>query len=378
MQKKESITLLYTGDEFFPRLIEDFRNAQKVICLETYAFAGDSVARAVLQELFAAKKRGVTIFLMVDWLGTRGYSGGEILEKAKKFFEVAFYNVGWFGVRGISRSHRKVAVIDENICYVGGINIMDDWVAGERRLNAPRWDFTLRMEGSIASLVQKSFQDHWRLVTSPYRIGGDFFRTPRIKKNMDGAKVWFITRDNIRNRFSIEREYLRAIKLAKKKVCLASPYFAPGRRMRKALVLAAKRGVEVQILLGKNEFVWLDRVTRHLYTQFLSVGIKLAEYELTWLHGKVGIVDEQWMTIGSSNFDALSFFVNHEANLFIRNHGEVAVLQNYFDQAFSNKNSTKILLSDVSKKNFFSRFFDGVCYFLYRWLMKIITIGKYD
>jgi cardiolipin synthase len=108
------------------------------------------------------------------------------------------------------------------------------------------------------------------------------------------------------------------------------------------------------------------------------VGIELAEYESTWLHAKVGIVDGKWLTVGSSNFDALSFFLNHEANLVVRHHEIVNLMQNYFDDAFEGNAATRVFLYEVGERSVLNRMLDAACYFLYRMLMKILTIGRYD
>jgi cardiolipin synthase len=374
----QQLQLLHTGAQFFSVLINDIRASQQSICLETYVFSGDLTAKSILDELLKAADRGVRVQIIADWVGTKGYGGIELLKSASGRLEVRFYNEGWIGSRGISRDHRKIIVIDDKVCFVGGINILDDLYGKSFKLNEPRWDFAVRMAGDVVQVVENSFKNHWRLLSYPYGLDNGFFRREdRSAKAVDEGKVSFISRDNLRNRFQIEGAYLRAIKTAKQNICLASPYFVPGRRLRKALINAAKRGVNVRILLGKKEFFLLDRVTHHLYSQFLKAGVVVAEYNRSWLHAKVGVADDDWLTIGSSNLDALSFFINHEANVVIRSHAVVVQMQTYFDEAFY-QFSHVVKHEDVVRKKIKDRLFDWFCYVFYRLIMKLLTSGRYD
>ena len=116
----------------------------------------------------------------------------------------------------------------------------------------------------------------------------------------------FVARDNLVNRRAIEKAYLAAIAQAASEVLLANPYFMPGRKLRRALVYAARRGVRVKLVIGRKEFVALDYAMPFLYRNLLKSGVQIAEYEKTMLHGKVAVVDSNWATVGSSNLDALS------------------------------------------------------------------------
>ena len=144
---------------------------------------------------------------------------------------------------------------------------------------------------------------------------------------VDQPCVAFVARDNLLNRRAIEKAYLRAIAHAEHEVLLANPYFMPGRKLRRALVHAAQRGVRVRLVIGRKEFVALDYATPFLYGNLLKHGVRIAEYEKTMLHGKVAVVDADWATVGSSNLDALSLVLNNEANMVLVNHAEIAQLR---------------------------------------------------
>ena len=151
---------------------------------------------------------------------------------------------------------------------------------------------------------------------------------------VDQPCVAFVARDNLINRRAIEKAYLRAIAHAENEVLLANPYFMPGRKLRRALVHAARRGVRVSLVIGRKEFVALDYATPFLYDNLLKHGVRIAEYEKTMLHGKVAVVDSDWATVGSSNLDAFSLVLNNEANMVIVNHREIASLRDAIMTAF--------------------------------------------
>jgi cardiolipin synthase A/B len=131
--------------------------------------------------------------------------------------------------------------------------------------------------------------------------------------------VRLVLRDNVRHRVDIERSYRRAIARARHTIVLASAYFFPGVRLLRALVMAAQRGVRVRLLLqGHYEYFVPYRAGRHLYGQLLAAGVEIYEYQPSYLHAKVAVIDQQWMTVGSSNLDPLSLLLAREANVVAR------------------------------------------------------------
>ncbi|HKX94253.1 MAG TPA: phospholipase D-like domain-containing protein, partial [Methylibium sp.] len=145
-----------------------------------------------------------------------------------------------------------------------------------------------------------------------------------------------IVRDNLRQRRSIERHYIDALRGARQRIDLVSPYFYPGREFRRALVAAARRGVQVRLLLqGKVDYRFAALAAQVLYDELLAQGVRIYEYTPAFLHAKVARVDERWATVGSSNIDPLSLLVNLEANLAVRDRGFVASLAKAIEQDFA-------------------------------------------
>lgn len=376
------LTLLEGGRAYFPALIEQIGLAKSDIYLETYIFYPDEAGRAVLRALKQAAQRGVTVHVVTDWIGT----GMRVCRLLAREFEkggVCFrvFNP-WFS-RGLARQHRKVCVIDYTCAFVGGINILDDFrydygskAAG--LLKAPRWDFAVMAEGPILNLIQQEVESFWEQA-GPMPIYRRF-RQYRIsfKRRFALARValaGFVVRDNFRNRRTIQRAYLRAIGQAHGEVVLATPYFSPGRKFRSALVAAARRGVKVALLVGTGEFWWQDAVARSFFPALLDAGVRIYEYRKTQLHGKVAVVDGNWATVGSSNCDGLSLFINHEANLIVEDAGFALALRERIFLGIAD--AVEVAASDMKRQSALRRLGYGMARFVYRQIMRIVTWGDY-
>ena len=329
------IELLETGAAYFPALIEAIDAATGEIHLHTYIFANDATGRQVAAALARAASRGVLVRVLVDGFGARDFGDhlGQILQTAG--VEVLTYRpeVAHLRLRRhrLRRQHGKVVVIDRQVAFVGGINIIDDWdMADTPAQIPPRYDFAVRIEGPLLNAIHVSARHVWRVVRwaslrsrslePPRRSGDD---TPR--GDMNAA---FVVRDNLRHRRDIENAYLDAIHGARREIILACAYFLPGRRFRRALVDAAKRGVAVTLLLqGRVEYRLLHLATHALYGALLGKGIKILEYHKSFLHAKVAVVDGEWSTVGSSNIDPFSLLLAREANVVVRNARFAATLR---------------------------------------------------
>jgi cardiolipin synthase len=154
-----------------------------------------------------------------------------------------------------------------------------------------------------------------------------------------------------------------------------TPYFAPGRKLRRAMLHAATRGVDITLLIGVGQFVMQDAVAQSFYPRFIYAGIRLVEYRATQLHAKAAVVDDAWATLGSSNFDGLSLFVNHEANIIVRDANFSMVLRDTIARGVAE--GTTITAEDVAQFSWLRRVGNQLAYLLYRAVLKIITAGRY-
>ena len=314
------LTLLNSGAEFFPALLAAIAGAQRDVHLESYIFADDDTGHTVASALIAAARRGVAVRLLVDGIGSPDFSRtlSPALTAAGVMAVVYRPDLARFSLRRhrLRRLHRKLAVIDGEIAFVGGINIVDD-LDPQAHL-PPRYDYAVRLEGPLLLPIRSAMQRLWEIV-----IWVHLKRRYRIEKNAAPAPsprgdqlATFVVRDNIRHRRAIEDAYLSAIDAAQREILIANAYFLPGRRFRQALRDAAQRGVQVTILLqGCIEYRLLHYATQALYGSLLEAGIHIFEYHHSFLHAKVAVIDEQWATVGSSNIDPFSLLLSREANV---------------------------------------------------------------
>jgi cardiolipin synthase len=376
------LSLLHRGEQFFPALISACDGASLEIYIETYIFALDPTGVRIKTALSNAAKRGVAVQLVVDWLGT----GDDTITQLRAELEPAGVRVGvfnpWFE-RGITRMHRKIAVIDQRIAFLGGLNINDDLLADDGSalpLPAPRWDFAVGVSGPLVQTIHTEVLAQWqRLGSLPLRTRLQslraYVRSWQPWRAVDVAEAALVVRDNLRNRQAIQRALLQALGRARSSALLVTPYFAPGRKLRKAMMHAAQRGVEVVLLIGVGQFVMQDAVAQSFYPRLVRAGVKIVEYRRTQLHGKLAVIDDEWATVGSSNFDGLSLFVNHEANIVVRDTAFAADLQRMIRAAVAE--GVVITSDDVARLSLPRRLWNRFAYGLYRTVLQALTLGSY-
>lgn len=373
------IRLLESGAAFFPALIEALDAAQHEVLFETYIFAEDDTALTVRDALIRAAQRGVRVRVLVDWIGTE-HRPATRLGAAFAQAGVQYRVFNPWCKRGIARSHRKITVIDRSVAFVGGININDDWLCdhvARERLAAPRWDFTVRVCGPLVAQIHDEAQGQW-LRAGHLRLSQRIalfrdLRRPPSTSCAHPARAAFVVRDNLRNRSTIQRAYLQALGRAKHSVLLATPYFAPGRKFRKALAHAARRGVEVTLLIGVGEFRIQDMVAHSFYPKLLADGIRVVEYRKTQLHAKVAVVDDDWATVGSSNCDGLSLFLNQEANVVVQDERFAATVRAHIERAILD--GVPVRAEEFAHIGWIRRASYGLAYMMYKLVMRIFAIG---
>ncbi|HEU0186268.1 MAG TPA: cardiolipin synthase ClsB [Gallionellaceae bacterium] len=325
-----SITLLRNGEEYFPRLIEAIDDATYSVYLETYIYADDASGDLVSAALRRAVQRGVAVRVLLDGFGSAELPQQWVDDMRSLGMEVMWFRqeVGRFSLQRyhLRRLHRKLAVIDGRVGFVGGINIIDDTPDG---LDAPRLDYAVQVEGEVVRDIHASMLRLWLLVAwTQFRRNGQREKIRRLTATTTQQQVGFLMRDNFRHRRDIERAYLNAIVGARREIIIANAYFLPGRRFRHALLAAARRGVRVVLLLqGRVEYRLQHYATLALYDELLRAGIEIHEYRASFMHAKVAVVDGEWATVGSSNIDPFSLWLAREANLSVQDAGFAAELR---------------------------------------------------
>lgn len=373
------LTLLQNGTEFFPQLCADIDAAQHSIYLETYIFADDDTGRMVAAALRHAVARGVATRLLLD-----GYGSAELPQHWVDELRSAGVEVQWFRRaispftlrpsrrRRLNRLHRKLAVMDGEIAFVGGINIIDD-IPRQDGISQPRLDYAVRVQGDVAGTVHAATRRLWGTVSwATLRRRSKTLNWDSIKPDLSAidAPIALLIRDSLRHRRDIERAYLRAIIGARHEIILAHAYFLPGRLFTRALIDAARRGVRVVLLLqGRIEYRIQHYATQALYDRLLTVGVEIYEYQASHLHAKVAVIDGNWATVGSSNIDPFSLMLAREANLAVVDAGFAEELRSS-------------LLGEISKhghrvqsfeKSYWSRLLARASYGLIRLLVGLLS-----
>ncbi len=369
-QPRDDLQLLQSGVEYFPALRALIDTAERSVWLETYIFADDDTGRAIAQSLAAAARRGIDVRVVVDGFGTRPLSDAIAAPLRAAGVQLRIYSpvprLFTLDRSRLRRLHRKLACIDGRWAFVGGINILDDLQdPNHGPLTHPRLDYAVRMQGTQVDAVAQAMSRLWEQWASPHAIERAV-REPRgqaASGKVSGAQL--VLRDNLAHRRSIERAYLRAIGQARREVLIATAYFFPGRRFRRALREAAARGVRVRLLLqGRTEYVLPHRAAQALYDSLLGHGIEIVEYHRSFLHAKVAIVDD-WATVGSSNIDPFSLLLAREANLVIRDGHFAATLRTRLLAAMQ-EGSHPIAVDEHRRRGWWQRAWGWIAYGLLR------------
>jgi cardiolipin synthase len=328
------IKLLRNGAEYFPALEAAIDGALHEVYLQTYIYADDATGTRIGNALMRAAQRGVAVNVLLDGFGCKDLSKEYILKLEQAGVQAMFYRPKispWtFKTRRLRRLHRKVAVVDGMVGFVGGINIIDDNDVPNQI--APRIDYAVQIEGAILVAIVESVHKLWRRMAwakiqqAKVSAAAIDLQAP-IEAKKSGLKAAFVTRDNILHRRDIEEAYLTAIYQAKSEVIIANAYFVPGKRFRQALLAAAARGVVVKLLLQGRKEYFLMFATHAFYSKFLNGGIEIFEYHKSFMHSKVAVVDNHWATVGSSNIDPFSLLLAHEANVVVQDAAFAAELR---------------------------------------------------
>ncbi|WP_018903410.1 cardiolipin synthase ClsB [Variovorax paradoxus] len=317
------IALLENGEEFFPRVFDAIRQAQREVIIETFILFEDKVGLALHAAMRSAAQRGVKIDLLVDGFGSPDLSREFIAQLSAVGVRVRVFDPGQpvLGKRlnVFRRMHRKIVVVDGELAFVGGINYSADHLLdyGPKA----KQDYAVELRGPVVAQIHQ-------FVLRAIALGDKgprWFRRrlkqapPVDRESVGDVEAVLITRDNRRHTSDIEREYLAAIRAARKRIVIANAYFFPGYRLIKELRRAARRGVDVRLILqGEPDMPIVKTAATMLYHHLLHAGVRIYEYCDRPLHAKVALMDDEWTTVGSSNLDPLSLSLNLEANVFAR------------------------------------------------------------
>jgi cardiolipin synthase len=339
-------TLLENGEEFFPRVFACIANARREVIVETFILFEDKVGLQLHEALLAAARRGAQVDITIDDWGSPDLSRHYLDSLREAGVRVHSFNPGPrpFGLRPhlLRRMHRKICVVDREVAFVGGINYSADHLLDYGPEG--KQDYAVEIHGPLVGEIHRFCHAalavghrHAREQRQWWRWRKQF-RAPAQELQPAGtADALFVVRDNGRHTNDIERHYRIAIRAAKKRIVIANAYFFPGYRFIKELKRAARRGVDVRLILqGEPDMAFVKTAAEMLYHYLLRSGVRIYEYCERPLHGKVAVMDDEWATVGSSNLDPMSLSFNLEANVIIRDKAFTEVLSANLDKLMCN------------------------------------------
>ena len=408
LQPGHRLELLKGGEAFFPKLVGTIDRARAEVLLETYILHIDHGVTAVAVALEAAARRGVVVRVIVDGVGT-----GELPAEWQQRWREAgvqwrVFNPaqGWRLLlpKRWRRLHRKLCVVDGRIGFCGGINLLDDYFdPNHGPLEQPRFDFSVCVEGPLVADMHDTMTRIWarlqafreaahardarqalRAAREAASVGTDLgdegmkadVAPPPFEKSGQGALAALVLRDNVRFRRSIEGNYRLAIAQAEGEILIANAYFIPGVQLQRALLRAARRGVKITLLLqGRYEYFMQYHASRAVYGPLLRAGIRIIEYDASFLHAKVAVMDAPGgalATVGSSNLDPLSLLLAREANVFVRDDAFAGALREHLLVAIAR--GTPVAADAITRWSRVTRGLNWVAYALMR--MALFVTGK--
>ncbi len=369
-------TLLIDGPATYAAMFKAIRNAKDHINLETYIFNDDEVGRKFADLLLQKQSEGVQVNLIYDSVGCLGTPAsffqrlrdGGILALEYNPINPAKAREKWLLIH---RDHRKILIVDGSVAFTGGVNISQVYSGSsfssenhERNIQESWRDTHVQIEGPAVAEFQKLFLDTWARQNGPELPNRDYF--PPLKREGNDLIEVVGSTPGQNNRITYIM-YVAAFIEAQDFIHLTNPYFVPDRQTVKALTGAAKRGVDVKIILPSisDELTVLYAGRSH-YTDFLKSGVKLYERKDAMLHAKTAVIDGVWSTVGSTNMDLWSFLRNDEVNAIILGGDFAAEMEALFEKDIAESN--QIRLDQWKKRPFAERMKEWLARLLQYWL----------
>jgi cardiolipin synthase A/B len=330
------VTTLLNGDQAFPAMLEAIRSAKHSITFEGYIFWSGEIARQFADAFSERARNGVPTHLVLDWLGSKKMDQKHLKQMRQAGVEIVRYHpLRWYDLDRVNkRTHRKILVVDGRIGFVGGIGIADPY-SGHAQ-DRDHWrDAQFRFEGPVVAQLQSDFLDNWIKTGGMLLDGPDYFPSvdsvgPQWAQSFHSSPGEGVE--------TLRLLFLLAISSATERILIANPYFIPNTLAVGMLVDARRRGVDVEIIVPGPilDAQVVRRASRAKWGPLLKAGVRIYEYQPTFYHTKVMVVDDCWVSVGSANFDNRSFRLNDEANI------------NVFDRGFA-REQARIFAEDRAR-----------------------------
>ncbi|QKF49596.1 phospholipase D-like domain-containing protein [Pseudomonas graminis] len=341
-REENQFNLLIDGPAFFPRMIAAIEGAQQQIELELYLVEAGACAEAIVQALVSAASRGVIVRCLFDGFGSAAFTIGLRKRLTDSGVILRFYNrVHWRrGFRNLYRDHRKLLLVDKELAVVGGTGVTDEFWRPD--LNSSEWhEVMVEIRGPLVIDWQALFDRQFH--ANPRRRAwrpAENFGLPRLPKApVGGDGLGRVAYADSRQHRDIVQSLVRALNTSKTRIWLATPYFLPTWKVRRALRRAASRGVDVRLLLTgpRTDHPSVRYAGHRYYPRLLRAGVKIFEYQPCFLHLKMVLIDD-WVSVGSCNFDHWNLRFNLEANLEAIDPALTLAVASSFEQDFTVSN----------------------------------------
>jgi len=327
-----TITTYTFGKDLYADMLAAIEGAQRQVLFETYIWKGDAVGERFKAALAAAADRGVEVYCIYD-----GFANLVVSPRFKRFpaamkvLRYPAYSAGWrfFDLRRYGRDHRKILVVDDKEAYVGGYNIGSAYETEWR-------DTHVRITGPGVQDLRRAFADFWNLhrrrriraSERPLLVETASVWEPHIRLQRNVPRLWM---------FPIRGMYIEAINRASTNVWMTQAYFIPDQDFVDALTAAARRGVDVRLLVPlKSNHVVADWLSRGYFSQLLGAGVRIFRFKDAMVHAKTSTVDGSWSTVGTANIDRLSLQGNYEINVEVIDHAMAKTLEEIWEVDQSN------------------------------------------
>jgi len=375
LTKGNKVTLLADGQATYHAMFQAIQGAGNHINLESYTFEDDETGRKFAALLLHKRAEGVQVHLVYDSVGSINTPAAFFQGLRDAGIQVVGFNPlnpledrADGGLR--HRDHRKMLIVDGKLAIIGGVNISRVYSSsprGPEKGGKPpiHWrDTDIQIEGPAVAELQKLFLETWSRQKGPALSGGDFF--PKLQ-DQGAALVRVVGStpgESNRTTFIV---YVSAISFASTSIHLTNSYFIPDHQIEQALVEAARRGVDVRIILpGVSDSKLVLYAQRYHYARLLKAGIKLYEHEGSLLHAKTAVLDGVWSTVGSTNLDFLSLLDNDEVNAIILSREFAAQMEQMFARDLAE--SKPILWEAWQKRALLPRFGEWFVHLFFRWM----------
>ncbi|MGO4370739.1 cardiolipin synthase [Paenibacillus sp. MCAF20] len=329
-----AVEIFTDGNRKFDALLHDIEGAQHHIHLVYYIVRDDELGRKLVKALAVKAAEGVEVRFLYDHIGSSNLPRRFFSElRAAGGKEAAFFpsRIPYVNMKINYRNHRKLAIIDGAIGYIGGFNIGDEYLGLNAHFGEWR-DTHLRVEGNAVLQMQAQFLMDWNLAASgKIELDKNYF--PYREERVGHIDMQLVASGPDTEYQQIKDAYIKMIYAAKKTICLQTPYFVPDESLMTALKIAALSGVEVRIMLPrKRDHFFVYWATHSYLGELLAGGVKVFMYEKGFLHAKTLVIDGKIASVGTANLDIRSFKLNFEMNAFLYNTQTAAKLQRIFEQ----------------------------------------------